>query len=169
MNTSASHSVEDVVDAWRAAGMAGPQFGVMLPGVDYPVRAGAHGILRNESGLVAVVCIGRAKGAPQYDLPGGGVDPEESEEGALVREFAEETGLHVAPVRLVCRVGQYWRKDNITPRNSQFAIFEAQIVGAGGQPTEPHHVLEWTAPEDAIAKVRHEAHAWALRMYLQSR
>ncbi len=154
-----------LVDAFRGA----PQFGEMLEGVIYPVRHGAHGIAMNAEGLIAIVCIGSAKGAPEYDLPGGGVDAGEAESDAMVREFLEETGLPVAAASLVARAGQYWRKDNVTPRNSQFAIFEAFIQGPAGKPSEPHHFLLWMAPEDAISKVRHEAHAWALRRYLAAR
>lgn len=37
-------------------------------------------------------------------LPGGGVDPTESPENAIIREILEETGLHAAIIR---KVGEY--------------------------------------------------------------
>ena len=41
-----------------------------------------------------------------YDLPGGGIKIDETIEEALVREFKEETGLEVKPIKpIYCRTG----------------------------------------------------------------
>ena len=48
-----------------------------------------------------VVSRERRRGAEHILLPGGRVKTRESLAEALVREVAEETGLHVAPVRLL--------------------------------------------------------------------
>ncbi|MET0546517.1 MAG: NUDIX domain-containing protein [Caulobacterales bacterium] len=168
MSAVVGHGVVEKSDRAPLAAIAGPQFGEKRPGLDYSVRAGAHGILRDEQGLIALVRIGAAKGFIEHDLPGGGVDPGEAEQDALVREFMEETGLQVRAGRLIARVGQYWCKDDVTPRDSQFSIYETFIAGPPGVSTEPNHILVWTTPEDAMLKVRHEAHAWAIRQYLRS-
>jgi 8-oxo-dGTP diphosphatase len=146
-----------------------PQFGVREPDAAYPIRRGAHGIAFDDRGLIALSRIERADGGVEYDLPGGGVDPGESDEGAMVREFLEETGLQVRPGRFVARVRQYWRTDRNETRNADFMIFEVFVCGPQSEPTEPGHTLVWKAPEDAIVCLRHEAHAFALRTFLAER
>lgn len=153
----------------RNAGGAPPQFGAREPGADYPVRRGAHGIACNDQGLIALARIERADGGVEYDLPGGGVDPGEADEAAMVREFMEETGLPVRAGPLVTRVRQYWRTDRNETRNADFQIFEVTVTGPPAQPTEPGHSLVWMTPHDAIRAVRHQAHAFALRAFLAQR
>lgn len=146
-----------------------PQFGAREPHADYPTRRGAHGIARNGEGLIALSRIERADGGIEYDLPGGGVDPGEADEAAMVREFMEETGLPVQARRFVARVKQYWRTDRDETRNADFQIFEVAVAGLASQPSEPGHSLVWMAPQDAINAVRHQAHAFALRSFLAQR
>jgi 8-oxo-dGTP diphosphatase len=166
---------------WEPFGMGGPdhsgfrevdgalQFGAREFGAAYPTRRGAHGIACNGEGLIALSRIERADGGIEYDLPGGGVDPGETDEAALVREFMEETGLPVRAGRFVTRVKQYWRTDRDETRNADFQIFEVAVTGAASQPSEPDHSLVWMAPQDAISAVRHEAQAFALRTFLARR
>jgi ADP-ribose pyrophosphatase YjhB (NUDIX family) len=47
---------------------------------------------------------GHEPGAGLWSLPGGRVEPGETDEEALVREMLEETGLTVRPGRLIGRV-----------------------------------------------------------------
>ena len=67
------------------------------------------------------------KKAPyEYDLPGGGIEADEDEAAALMREFQEETGLTVWPTRVIGRAGQFWvNKDE--PRNSLATFYEVEF------------------------------------------
>ena len=135
------------------------QFGQTQPGLTYLERPTAYGICpRGET--IALVRIGRE--APfEFDLPGGGVEADEDEAAALMREFIEETGLTVWPTRVVGRAGQYWVNRN-EPRNSLATFYEVELSAADGSPSEPDHALIWAPPIEALMKVRHEAHAWAI-------
>jgi len=58
---------------------------------------GAFGLLENDDGVLLVANRRLIDGEPTlvWDLPGGGVEPGETLEEALVREMREETGLEV--------------------------------------------------------------------------
>lgn len=142
------------------------QFGQTQPGLTYIERPTAYGLCpRGET--LAIVRIG--KEAPfEYDLPGGGVEADEDEAAALMREFQEETGLTVWPTRVVGRAGQYWVKSS-EPRNSLATFYEVELSATDGRPTEPDHVLVWVNAADAALKVRHEAHCWAIMHWLRGR
>ena len=83
------------------------QFGVRKPATDYRHRAVAFGVVERE-GLIACVRVEREAGA-YFDLPGGGVDVEETEVEALRREFVEETGLTIVALNRIAEAGQYFR------------------------------------------------------------
>lgn len=142
------------------------QFGQTQHGVTYVERQVVHGICaRGES--IAIARIGTS--APyEYDLPGGGVEADEDEAAALMREFLEETGLTVWPERLIGRAGQYWIPAG-EPRNNLGAFYEVELSAQDSEPSEPDYALLWTAPMDAVLKVRHEAHAWAILHWLRNR
>lgn len=143
------------------------QFGQTQPGLTYVERVSAYGVCARGEAAIAVAQIGRE--APyEYDLPGGGVEADEDEAAALMREFMEETGLTVWPTRVLGRAGQYWvnRGD---PRNSLSTFYVVELSAADSSPSEPDHTLVWMHPNEALVKMRHEAHAWAILHWLRAR
>jgi 8-oxo-dGTP diphosphatase len=143
------------------------QFGNTQPGLTYVERTTAYGLCSRGEAHIALARIGRS--APfEFDLPGGGVETNEDEAAALMREFQEETGLTVWPTRVIGRAGQFWinRGD---PRNSLATFYEVELSADDGAPTEPDHALVWVSPQEAITKMRHEAHAWAVLHWLRGR
>ena len=144
------------------------QFGQTQPGLVYQERATAYGVCATPSGELAIAQIGPSGGPYVFDLPGGGLEAREDETAALIREIQEETGLTVRPERLLCRAGQYWINQE-SPRNSLASFYVVAAEGAAGQPSEPDHSLIWMAPLEAIQRLRHEAHAWAVACWLRGR
>lgn len=142
------------------------QFGQTQTGLVYLERATAYGVCASPEGALALAEIGPVGGPVVYDLPGGGLEAREDEATALVREFREETGLVVRPERVLCRAGQYWINQG-APRNSLASFYRVVIDGEAVSPTEPDHRLVWMAPEEAVRRLRHEAHAWAVACWLR--
>ena len=81
-----------------------PRIGEALkPGQHYRRRPGAYAVLiRNNQ----VLLTHQARPVPEFQLPGGGIDPGESPVPALHREIMEETGWSVSPLR---RLGAFRR------------------------------------------------------------
>ena len=60
-------------------------------------RIAAYGVCRDDDGRVLLARGSAPAGSPAlWPLPGGGVEHGEHPDDAVVREFAEETGLAVA-------------------------------------------------------------------------
>jgi 8-oxo-dGTP diphosphatase len=143
------------------------QFGQTQSGLTYLERMCAYGLCPRGESQLAVAQIG--KRAPyEYDLPGGGLEADEDEAAALMREFQEEAGLTIWPTRVIGRAGQYWINKG-EPRNSLSTFYEVELSAADGAPSEPDHSLVWMSPADALVKMRHEAHAWAIMHWLRAR
>ena len=85
-------------------------------------------------------------------FPGGAVEPGETPEAALVREFDEESGLAVAAVALLHAPGTLFSPWTLQPYTPLF-----YAVAGEGAPRAPAHealVLSFMTPEDAIASGR---------------
>ena len=135
-----------------------PVFGTRVPGQTYVHRPSAYALVHNSHGEIAV-----ARTPVAHYLPGGGIDPGESPEQAVEREGREECGFVLEVRGLLGRAieicysaeeEQYFEKDSF--------FFESDVVGRVGR-TELDHELLWLKPEDAIAKLSHESHRWAIR------
>ena len=118
--------------------------------VRYRLRPGAYAILRRGGDLLLTH---QAEPEPEYQLPGGGIDPGESPLAALHREVFEETGWSIAAPR---RLGAF-RRFAYMPEYDLWAeklciIYLARPVRRLGPPTEPGHSAVWM-PSAAAARM----------------
>jgi 8-oxo-dGTP diphosphatase len=144
------------------------QFGTAEPGLDYRPRATAFGLVVRD-GKLACVRIDRGEGS-YLDLPGGAVDGDETEEQAVVREFLEETGTTVRPLARIAEASQYFRKTDGRPINNTGGFWIAEQLSLDpAAKVEADHDLVWLDPHEALARLRHEAHAWAVAVWLRAR
>jgi 8-oxo-dGTP diphosphatase len=147
--------------------MGAPQFGVAEPGRAYRDRPAAFGVL-SRNGLVALVRIEKPGHRAWFDLPGGAVDPGEDDAQAMVREFGEETGLRVEPGLALGRADQFFVNTDDEGFNNRQALTEARFVAEAAElKVEIDHTLVWMPPLEAIARLRHDSHAWAVSVALR--
>ena len=144
-----------------------PQFGA--PAAPAPRdRPAAFGVVERD-GRIAVVHIVRG-GEAYFDLPGGALDPGEDDAAAMVREFGEETGLVVTPVRPLGRGDQHLTTKEGEAVNNRAGLFEARVEGEAPElKIETDHALRWLEPLEALAALRHPMHAWAVALWLRAR
>jgi 8-oxo-dGTP diphosphatase len=107
------------------------------PSAPLQVVVGAA-ILRNGSLLAAQRSEPPAL-AGGWELPGGKVDPGETDEDALVRECREELGVEI---QLHERVGQDWP---LKP-GAILRVWIASVVTGDPAPIEDHSAVRWLAP-----------------------
>ena len=142
------------------------QFGIPDPLLAYADRPTAFGLVFHESKL-ACVRVDRGEGS-YYDLPGGAVDGDETEEQAVVREFLEETGMAVRPFTRIAEAAQYFRKSTGEPLNNRGGFWIAEMLSIDpAAKVEVDHELAWLHPHTALNELRHDAHAWAVAAWLR--
>ena len=105
--------------------------------IKYTRRAGVYAILPINGKLLLTH---QMKPVPEFQLPGGGIDPNEHPIAALHREVMEETGWRIAKPR---RFGAF-RRFVYMPEYDLWAekvctVFLAQPVLRIGDPTEVGH------------------------------
>jgi len=145
------------------------QFGVPEPGVIHTPRPAAFGIAARD-GRVALVRVRPDAGGDWLDLPGGALDPGEDESAALVREFGEETGLRVTVGEPVVAFAQYFLKSDGQAVNNQGHVYCVSVAGEDpALKIEADHELVWMDPAEALRRLRHDGHAWAVAKWLRSR
>jgi 8-oxo-dGTP diphosphatase len=125
------------------------------------------------TGVYAVLAIGdevllthQAEPIPEFQLPGGGIDPGESPLAALHREVLEETGWRIATPR---RLGAF-RRFTFMPEYDLWAeklchVYVARPVRALMAPTEPGHTAYWAPAALAFEIVGNDGDRAFLRDY----
>ena len=121
------------------------------------MKVKVRAVIVHESKLV--VSRERRQGVEHILLPGGRVQDGESVTDALVREVAEETGLHVVPERLLYVaevVGSYGAHDvNLVwlaaPRDGEPALDPGTLVALDSPELESimPPIIEWIAADAA--------------------
>ncbi len=147
----------------------GPQqFGRRIGEQAYPDRPAAFGVAVRD-GRIAAVRITRRGEQPYFDLPGGGIDPGETPQAAAVREFGEETSLVVRAGGLLGLANQYMVKSDGQPANNISTLMQVELAGEDAAlKVEADHELVWLDPLEAITRLRHESHAWAVALWLRA-
>ncbi len=115
----------------------------------YRLRPGVYAVLPRGRDLLLTH---QADPTPEFQLPGGGIDPGESPLAALHREVLEETGWRIAPRR---RLGAF-RRFTFMPEYDLWAeklctIYLAHPVRPHGPASEPGHRAIWM-PADTAAR-----------------
>ena len=145
------------------------QFGAPEPGVKHRDRPAVFGVAER-AGQIALILVTREGMAPFHDLPGGAIEPGESEDRALAREFAEETGLVVRGDEVLAHADQFMVKSDGEPVNNRSVLMTAVIEGFDPRlKIEDDHRLQWFAPDEALRIIRHDSHAWAIACWLRRR
>lgn len=122
-----------------------------VEGKRYQMRPGVYAILPLGQNLLLTH---QAEPTPEFQLPGGGIDPGESPITALHREVREETGWRISsPVKLGA-----FRRFTYMPEYDLWAeklchIYIARPVRALGDPTEAGHIAIWMDTENAALKL----------------
>lgn len=126
------------------------RFGDMpRPDKRYRIRPGAYAILARGDQLLLTH---QMEPTPEFQLPGGGIDPGESPITALHREVFEETGWSIAAPR---RLGTF-RRFTYMPEYDKWAekictIYLARPAMQHGAPREDGHTAVWTSVDAALA------------------
>ena len=126
-----------------------PRFGEPVkPGQRYIRRPGAYAVLARGT---SVLLTHQARPNPEFQLPGGGIDPGEDAIGALHREVWEETGWKISSPR---RIGTYRRFTYM----AEYGIWAEKICHVYlarptrqiSDPVEDAHSAHWLAASDAL-------------------
>lgn len=123
-------------------------------GQSYVLRAGAYAVLPRNG---QVLLTHQAEPVPEFQLPGGGIDPGESAIQALHREVFEETGWRISSPR---KLGAF-RRFTYMPEYDIWAeklchIYLARPTRQKGAPTEPGHSAIWMGPALAAGLLGNE-------------
>ena len=110
-------------------------------GQRYGIRHGVYAVLLRDR---EVLLTHQTAPEPEFQLPGGGIDPGESPLHALHREVGEETGWMIAAPR---RIGAF-RRFVYMPEYDKWAeklcaVYLARPTRRLGPPTEPGHRAVW--------------------------
>ena len=106
-------------------------------------------LVYDADGRILLVC---ERDGGVWSVPGGLIEPDETPADAVVREAWEETGLHVAPVRLL---GVYGGPDFVVRYSSgdeaQYvaSVFECELRGGRLRPGDETSEARFVSPEDA--------------------
>lgn len=120
----------------------------IVRGQHYKKRPGAYAILERD-GLILLTH--QQSPVPEYQLPGGGIDPGEGALQALHREAYEETGWSIGTPR---RLGAYrrfvWMPEYEMWAEKICTIYHARPILRHGAPLEDGHTAIWAEPEEAL-------------------
>lgn len=141
------------------------QFGRADPGTEYLHRPAVFGLVFHDE---KIACVRVTRDTPYYDLPGGAIDGDETEQQALIREFVEETGMSIRPLERIAEAGQFFLKSDGAAVNNVGGFWIAEMLAIDpARKMEADHELVWLHPRTALAELRHDAHAWAVAKWLR--
>lgn len=133
----------------------------------YTLRRGVYAILPRNGRLLLTH---QDAPEPEFQLPGGGIDPGEPVLTALHREVYEETGWRIAsPLRLGA-----FRRFTYMPEYDLWAeklciVYTALPVRPLGPPTELGHTAHWVTPEVAAETLGNSGDRSFVRQFVLGR
>lgn len=131
------------------------------------LRPGAYALLVRDGRLLLTH---QSEPEPEFQLPGGGIDPGEHALAALHREVTEETGWTIGAPRYL---GSYRRfcfmPDYDMHAEKRCQIWVARPISRLSPPTEPGHSAHWMTPAQAMDALADPGSRAALSGWLAGR
>lgn len=116
-------------------------------GQQYRLRPGAYAVLVRGPDILVTF---QEEPNPEFQLPGGGIDPGESPLTALHREVREETGWKIASPRKLGAFRRFTYMEEYDLWAEKIChIYLATPVLRLGDPSETGHTALWMDPEQA--------------------
>jgi 8-oxo-dGTP diphosphatase len=107
----------------------------------------AGAVIKDDAGRMLLILRGHDPGAGLWSIPGGRIEPGETDAEAVVREVREETGLEVACGQLLGSVERPGHAGDIIEIRDYFAVFVSGELAAGDDAAD----ARWFAPDQLIA------------------
>lgn len=101
-------------------------------------------VITDARGRLLLIKRGHEPGAGLWSLPGGRIEPGETDAEALVREMREETGLEVEPGPLLGAVQRPAADGGVL----HIRDYAATIIGGVLHPGDDAADARWVGPED---------------------
>ncbi len=140
-----------------------PEFGERLPELDYEPRPSVYGVALRKSDQVLVVA------APlKLILPGGGIEPGESEKQALYREVREEAGWTCRTLRHLGHANEWVvsaRKNRAYHKQGSFYLIE--LLEPLDGPLEADHEAYWMDHKTARMNLQRGFYRWAVEQAIR--
>lgn len=138
----------------------------VVAGQRYRLRPGAYAVLMRGDRFLLTH---QTEPTPEFQLPGGGIDPGEGALTALNREVYEETGWSISGHR---RLGAY-RRFTYMPEYDRWAekvchIYLARPALRRGPPSEPGHTAFWMSGAEALASLSNSGDRHFMAKVLQN-
>lgn len=136
----------------------------VVSGQKYTRRPGVYAVIARGEDLLVTH---QAEPIPEFQLPGGGIDPGESHLTALHREVFEETGWRIRPRR---KLGVF-RRFTYMPEYDLWAeklchIYLAQPVREISAPTELGHTALWMPADVATVRLGNSGDRHFVRKFM---
>lgn len=138
-------------------------YGTKVPGLTYLARSAAYALIVRDGRLALMRQDGK------LDLPGGGIEGDETPEKAVIRECREEAGFEVTVGAFVGEVLQYFINTDGKPYANHARIYLADIVAERpDSKMEMDHDTEWLTPVEALLALEKEGYAAVLLQALRN-
>jgi 8-oxo-dGTP diphosphatase len=99
-------------------------------------------VIKDEAGRLLLIKRGHEPSAGLWSIPGGRIEPGESDAGALIREVLEETGLAVAVGRLLGVVQRPGLAGAVVDISDYLAVVTGGELAAGDDAAD----ARWVTP-----------------------
>jgi len=108
-------------------------------------RQGVVAVVMREGRFLVIRRAASVVAPGAYCFPGGGIEAGETEEQSLVREFREELGATIVPMRRVWRSTTRWKVE--------LAWWLGEVAADGALELNPAEVasVHWLAPHEMLA------------------
>ncbi|MFC4353105.1 NUDIX domain-containing protein [Fodinicurvata halophila] len=128
------------------------------PAYLYTCRPGAYGIAWDDQRRLFLV-----RTPDGLEIPGGGIEPGETLEQALRREFVEETGYELEGVEPYLSIRQYLTKPLEDKFYDKYPTFFLIALGRRlGPPLESDHEPCWIEPRFARGEMAESGQEWMI-------